>query len=77
MNQQLDKRLTDLERGRVMAEASSGGQVHQSVEHVAAVLEALEAAGAINYPDGLPESERAADVLRQLADLRQGAEVGE
>lgn len=67
---QLDKRLANLERDRVMAEGATGGQVHQSVEHIAAVVEALEAVGAIHYPVGLPESERLADVLCQLADMR-------
>lgn len=70
----LDKRQTDLERGRVMAAASSGGQVHQVVEHIAVVLDALEVAGVIHYPNELPEIQKVADMLRQLDDLRDGNE---
>lgn len=70
----IDVRLTNLERGRVMDEASSRGQVHRSVEHIAAVLKTLEASGVIHYLNKLPEIQKAADRLSQLDDLRKGNE---
>lgn len=49
-----------------VATAATGGQVHDDVDHVAAVLEALEAAGVLHFPADLPPEAQAADVLRQL-----------
>lgn len=64
-----DTRLTRLERRRP-APTPEGGAVHTDAEHIADVLAALEAAGAIRAPWDLPEHEQAADVIRQIERIK-------
>ena len=66
------ERLTRGMSNRGAAILAGGSQLHTDVEHIAGILEALEDAGAIRYPDDLPEDERGADVVRQLEALRYG-----
>jgi len=49
-----------------VATAPAGGQTHDDVDHVAAVLTALEEVGMLQFPADLPPEAQAADVLRQL-----------